>query len=202
MKAVQQLQDIVAKLRAPGGCPWDRAQTLTSLTPCIIEEAYELVSALESDNTQDIVDECGDFLLQVIMIATIAQEEKRFDLASIAKSSCEKMIRRHPHVFSTQKIDTVDEVVSQWESIKQTETVADSVMDTIPNLPALLKAQKIQKKASKVGFDWPDTAGAWNKVDEELNEFKHELNGQNNSKREEEAGDLLFALVNVLRRKY
>ena len=201
MPELSRLCDIVTTLRSPEGCPWDRAQTLTSLTPGIIEEAYELVDALESGNMPHIIEECGDVLLQVVMISRIASETKLFDLGTVATAASDKMIRRHPHVFADKTVSNVSEVLVEWESIKDLEKTTQGIMDDLPKLPALLRAQKIQKRASKVGFDWPDTAGAWEKVDEELNEFKNELKGQDKPKIEEEAGDLLFALVNVLRKE-
>tara|TARA_B100001989_G_C24509165_1_gene449400 strand:- start:257 stop:1015 length:759 start_codon:yes stop_codon:yes gene_type:complete len=201
MQEVAKLSAIVKTLRAPGGCPWDREQTFLSLIPCIIEEAYELVDALESGNINDIIEECGDSLLQVIMLATIAAETDRFNLGSIADAAAEKMIRRHPHVFADKQLNNVNEVLTQWDEIKQTEKTYDSVMDNIPQLPALLKAQKIQKRASKVGFDWPDTAGAIKKITEETAEFEQALQQQDTHDIEAEAGDLLFAIVNVLRKE-
>ena len=204
MQAINDLITLVEQLRAPDGCPWDREQTLQSLAPCIIEEAYELVDALDSNITEDIQDELGDALLHVIMLCVIANESQRFDLNDVATHVHEKMIRRHPHVFGDTQADTVDQVWKQWDRIKDSEKKqqrSSSIMAAIPKLPALLRAEKIQKKASRVGFDWPDLAGTLDKLDEELGEFKEELSQPNNAtKQEEEAGDLLFAFVNVLRK--
>ena len=200
MDPIEQLVNIVSQLRGPGGCPWDIEQTLTSLTPCIIEEAYELVDALESGNIDHIIEECGDVLLQVVMISCIANETNLFDLGNVATCVREKMIDRHPHVFGNKSIDTVDDVMVQWESIKDQKDKSVNVMDKIPALPALLKAEKIQKKASKQGFDWPDSEGAIDKVYEEFSELKDALKTLDQLDIEEEIGDLLFAMVNVCRK--
>ena len=202
MQSLDDLIKTVEKLRSPEGCPWDKEQTFKSLVPCIIEECYELVEAIESDTVDAIIEECGDVLLQVIMIATIAKETKTFSIQTIAEHVNEKMIRRHPHVFQKTTIKTSNEVLEQWDSIKEKEKQTTSKMDGIPHLPALIKAEKIQKKAAKSGFDWENTNDAIQKINEEINEFKEELKqDQNNEKIEEEAGDLLFAIINVLRKE-
>ena len=200
MQSIEQLVNIVSQLRAPGGCPWDQKQTLTSLAPCIIEEAYELVDALESGNIKHVIEECGDVLLQVVMISCIANETNLFDLGDVGTCVGKKMIDRHPHVFGNISLDTVDDVMVQWESIKDQQQKSDNIMENIPALPALLKAEKIQKKASKQGFDWPDSQGAIDKVYEEFSELKVALKTLDQSDIEEEIGDLLFAIVNVCRK--
>ena len=205
MKSIDDLIDLVKQLRAPDGCPWDKEQTLQSLAPCIIEEAYELVDALESNHTEHITEELGDALLHVVMLCVIGNETQRFSLTDVATNVHEKMVRRHPHVFGDNTtIDSVDKVWSQWDKIKEHEKKHHedtSIMANIPKLPALLRAEKIQKKASRVGFDWPDVAQTVEKLDEELAEFKAELTSNPNRERvEEEAGDMLFAFVNVLRK--
>lgn len=201
MHAISKLKDIVATLRSPNGCPWDKEQTFQSLIPCIIEEAYELVDAIESQDTQHIIEELGDVLLHVIMICHIATETSLFNLDIIADQASSKMIRRHPHVFGNKTASTVTDVLSHWEAAKDQETPHASSIKDIPNLPALLKAEKIQKKASKSGFDWPTIDGAIQKIHEELKEFEETLTQNNKTHREEEAGDLLFAVVNVLRKQ-
>jgi len=202
MYFLKKLTKTVEKLRSPTGCPWDKEQTFKSLIPCIIEECYELIEAIETDKNEHIIEECGDVLLQIIMIATIASETNIFSLETIAEHVNEKMIRRHPHVFSNAKITTSNDVINQWDKIKEKEKITQSTMDKIPQLPALLKAEKIQKKAAKAGFDWNHTDDAIKKITEETQEFKEELKkDHNHEKIEEEAGDLLFAIINVLRKE-
>ena len=202
MTSLNKLIKTVETLRSPEGCPWDKEQTFSSLIPCILEECYELVDAIEKKDTENIIEECGDVLLQIIMIATIATETQLFSLDTIADTVNTKMIRRHPHVFGDKKLDTSDEVLNQWEAIKKKEHSSTSIMDPLPQLPALQKAEKIQKRAAKQGFDWNTSQEAFEKVTEELAEFQTELTkSANHQLREEEAGDLLFAIVNVLRKE-
>lgn len=197
--AILALIDTVTLLRSEKGCPWDREQTMETLTPCIIEECHELVEAIESGNTSHIIEECGDVLLQIVMIATIATETQLFSLTDIATRINNKMIQRHPHVFSTQSLDNSAAVIEQWETIKQSEQQHTHTMDSVPALPALIQAEKIQKKAAKTGFDWPSSTGALNKVHEEIEEFNNSLSSMNLKEKTMEAGDLLFSLVNLLR---
>ncbi len=202
MTHLDQLIETVDILRSPQGCPWDREQTFNSLIPCIIEECYELVEAIETNITENIIEEAGDVLLQVIMIATIANETSTFSIQTIAETVNQKMIARHPHVFNKTTLNTADEVLKQWDDIKEREKPRQSQLDNIPPLPALIKAEKIQKRAAKDGFDWDKTTDAIKKVSEEIHEFSHELNKNNNQESlEEEAGDLLFAIINVLRKE-
>ncbi|MBH38506.1 nucleoside triphosphate pyrophosphohydrolase [bacterium] len=202
MKSLNELIKTIETLRSPQGCPWDKEQTFKTLIPCIIEECYELVEAIESDDSEHIIEECGDVLLQVVMIATIANETQLFSLQSIAEHVNTKMIKRHPHVFKHTTIKTSKDVLQQWESIKQKEKPSQSNMDNIPPLPALVKAEKIQKKAAQDGFDWNHTHDAIKKIKEEINEFNHELKQNHNQDTlEEEAGDLLFSIINVLRKE-
>jgi tetrapyrrole methylase family protein/MazG family protein len=210
-EALARLCAIVKVLRCPEGCPWDRVQTHESLIRGMIEEAYEVVEAIENKNVENLREELGDVLLQVVMHAEIADEEGLFSLREVAEDESEKMLRRHPHVFA-EKLEyqgenssmSVDNVLDLWENIKSAEKAKRPVkqaMDEIPRqLPALLRAEKIQKKAAKVGFDWPDVSGAFDKTAEELSELKEAFAGQQGQDRmREELGDLLFAVVNAAR---
>lgn len=198
---IKELLDIMTRLRSKDGCLWDQEQTHSSLRPYILEEAYELVEAITSKEPARIRDEVGDVLLQVVFHATIANEEGTFTFEDVVAGLCEKLIRRHPHVFSTDSVTSVSDVLQKWETIKQKEASHKerrSLLDGIPkSLPALLRAEKVQKKAAKVGFEWDQVEGAWEKVEEELMELKQCL--KDPEKAEEELGDVLFALVNVSR---
>lgn len=205
MKEIQQLLQTIARLRDPqDGCPWDLKQTHQSLTPYLLEEAYEAVEAIQVGDPAAIKDELGDVLLQVVLHAQIANEAGEFEFADVAASINDKMIRRHPHVFSDRKFSSQAEQKRFWEAEKQREkgalTAPASALDNVPvNLPALLKAEKIQKKAAQVGFDWDETAQVVEKVEEELAEMKAALINQDAVNLEEELGDLLFAIVNLTR---
>ncbi len=199
VRAPNTLGYITARLRAPGGCPWDREQTHASLTPYMIEEAYEAVDAIERDDAVDIVEELGDVLLQVVLHSQLAEEAGRFSLADVAEEVNRKLVRRHPHVFGDVAVSGSGEVLRNWEQIKRVEKGERraSVLDGIPPaLPALLLAQTVGRKAAKVGFDWPDAAGALNKVHEEIDEVKAAATDE---ERREEVGDLFFALTSVCR---
>ncbi len=204
VKAFEGLLDIISRLRGRNGCPWDRKQTHKSLKPYVIEEAYEVVSAIDSGDPSKLKDELGDLLLQVVLHAQIAKGSGKFGIEDVIKSISEKMVRRHPHVFSGKKASSVEQVWKNWEAIKKTENgPGGSILDTVPSaMPALYRAEKLQKKASRVGFDWDDVAGAWSKVHEEINEIRELLPGKkkNLSHLEEELGDLLFAVTNVTRK--
>jgi MazG family protein len=215
------LLSIMARLRAPGGCPWDREQTHASLIPYLIEEAYEYIEATERDDADDMREELGDVLLQVVFHAQVAQEAGTFDIDGVVHTIAEKLVRRHPHVFAdTAGIKTADQVTAQWDEIKKTEkagkaaeadttskaTKAPSLLGDIPRgLPPLHKAMKISKRAVKVGFEWPNWQGVAAKVREELAEFEVEAealtrNGENSVDRaalELELGDLMFSVVNL-----
>ena len=187
----------VKKLREPDGCPWDIEQTFESLCPHVIEEAYELVDALQKNDMAELKEELGDVLLHVVMLANMAEEQNAFSVYDVAQTINEKMITRHPHVFGDAKVDSVDDVWTNWESIKKKERTTGA-MSTVPNaLPALLQSQKIQKRASRLGFDWPDDEGPLEKIHEEIKEFQEATTPEH---REEEAGDILFAVVNYLRK--
>lgn len=195
------------KLRAPGGCPWDAEQTIDSLRRYILEEAHELVEAIEDKDPRGICEECGDVLLQVVFIATIAAEQGIFGMDDITRGICRKLVTRHPHVFGDVSVSDASEVSRNWEKIKAGERKhrkSDaSAMAGIPRaLPGLLRAYRIQERAAKKGFDWDpgDRDSVRAKVLEELTEFEAEIDGGNARVAEEEFGDLLFALVNVSRR--
>ncbi len=197
---------VVNRLRDPGGCPWDRAQTHESLRKFLLEETYEVLEAIDQKDSVALRDELGDLLLQILLHARIAEEKNEFNLGQVADGLAEKMIRRHPHVFGEKKLDTAEEVVHAWEKTKNREKPKDSVLDGIPKeLPALQKSLKIIEKVSKVGFQWEDLTGPLEKVKEELQEFLIEVEAHQNSKLNEkqlekvesELGDLFFTLANV-----
>ena len=191
------------RLMEPDGCPWDRKQTHQSLAAHMLEEAYELVDAIENGSIQEVSEELGDVLLQVLLHSQIAARSQEFTLEQVAQTLNEKLVRRHPHVFSDQKTDSADAVQGIWEQVKQKERAAkeesgrrEGLLDSIPkNLPALSQAQKIAHRAAKVGFIWESTQGVLDKVDEEIGEFLAEEPGSQG--RQEEFGDLLFALCTL-----
>src|SRR6266702_3509027 len=197
-----QLCDIVAKLRAPGGCPWDREQTHESLLAAVIEEAYEVTEAARAKNDAHFCEELGDLLLLVVMHAEIASEAGRFNIDEIIRDISNKLIRRHPHVFGTSDARDSGAVLKQWEAIKREEKKADShYFASLPKaLPALLRAQKAQSKAARVNFDWTELGGVMAKVEEELRETKEAIQSQQHERIEDEIGDLLFAVVNLARK--
>jgi MazG family protein len=196
---IDRLKQIVQRLRAPDGCPWDREQTHESLKPHVIEECYELIDAIDDKDDQGMLEELGDLLLQVVLHAQMASEEGRFDFDSVADVISEKLIRRHPHVFGDTKLATSDAVLKQWEAIKRREkTERASALDGVPRgLPALARAQKTQSKAARVGFDWANAEGSLQKVKEEIEELERVETGE---KLAEELGDLLFSVVNFARK--
>ncbi len=196
------LVGIMARLRALDGCPWDREQTHESILSCLIEEAYEFIDAVERRDLPNMREELGDLLLQVVFHSQMAQEANTFDLNGVIQDICEKLVRRHPHVFGEQRLEKADEVVVQWEAIKKTEkgnaVKEHGALGEVPkHLPALLKALKISKRAVKVGFEWPDLKGVAAKVREELAEFEAEAESGGREAQEEELGDLLFSVVNL-----
>lgn len=193
---------IIAELRGPNGCPWDKEQTHQSLKKYLIEECYELLEAIDKDNIDHIIEELGDVLLQVVLHAQIGEDEGMFSIDDVIKGVAEKMVRRHPHVFGQQSVADSEEVLANWEEIKKKEKGTreeQSILDAVASsLPALSKAYHLQKKAAKVGFDWPTVEGAWDKVKEELREFEDEIAvNKDHSYIMKEFGDLLFAFVNV-----
>lgn len=197
------LTDVVRMLREPGGCPWDIEQSHESLTSNMLEEAYEAVAAIQSGDRKHLEEELGDVLLQVVLHAQIASEGRHFDLSSIARCITEKLIRRHPHVFADVVAEDTATVLKNWDAIKAEEKgtqAPKSMLEKVgEGLPALLRAQKIQSKAAKVGFDWPDLAGVRAKVVEELEEVDDALASKDTSAQAAEIGDLLFATVNLAR---
>ncbi|MDX9866429.1 MAG: nucleoside triphosphate pyrophosphohydrolase [Kiritimatiellia bacterium] len=197
------LDEVMRRLRAPGGCPWDREQTLQTLKPCLLEEAYELLEAMDSGDPAHHCEELGDVLLQVVFQCAIREEEGRFTFDEVARTLADKLIRRHPHVFGEVRVGSSGQVLRNWEAIKQTEPgkpVNRSALDGVPrSLPALLKAQRMQAKASRVGFDWQNAAGATAKVGEELAELQEAAAAGDPQRVTEEMGDLLFSLVNTCR---
>jgi MazG family protein len=181
---ISTLIDIVKRLRAPNGCPWDREQTFQSLTPHIIEEAYELVDAIEKESFSDIKEELGDVLLHVVMLSELAAEKNEFSISDVARQVAEKMIRRHPHVFADTKVDSVADVWKNWDAIKKQEKNQNNLIDAIPkNLPALMQAALIQKRVSRIGFDWADIQGPIDKIYEELNEVQQQIKENKNDKK-------------------
>jgi MazG family protein len=200
--SVERLREIVSRLRAPDGCPWDREQTHASLRADLIEEAFEVVDAIDRHDDAHLSEELGDLLLQVVMHCQIASEENRFDLEKIASGIAEKLVRRHPHVFGGAKLEGSDAVLKQWDEIKHAEKGApSSILDGItPALPALMRAQKVQTRAARAGFDWPDVRGVVEKIHEEVAELETALTQNHRESIEDELGDLLFSVVNLARK--
>ena len=197
----QQLCEIVAKLRAPAGCPWDREQTHESLLPALIEEAYEVAEAVRAEDDVNFREELGDLLLLIVMHAEIAREAGRFNIDDVLSDVTKKLIRRHPHVFGKSDARDSGAVLKQWESIKRTEKTGKHYLDGLPAaLPALMRAQKAQSKAARVNFDWANVRDIIAKVDEEPGELKDALTSENPQSIEDEIGDLLFAVVNLARK--
>jgi len=200
----ERLLDIMRSLRGPSGCPWDRQQTPTSLKPFLIEEAYEVIEAIESGRADALREELGDLMLQVVFHTEVAAERGDFAMGDVLAALVDKLINRHPHVFGDHTVATPGEALAQWEAIKQREAAAGgrhrSLIDGVPRaLPALLRAQRIQSKAARVHFDWPDARAAWTKVDEEVREAGAALAAGDRDRFQEELGDTLFSLVNVAR---
>ncbi|HHT74046.1 MAG TPA: nucleoside triphosphate pyrophosphohydrolase [Firmicutes bacterium] len=200
---LERLLKIMEKLRSPEGCPWDREQTHKTLKRYLIEEAYEVLEAIDSGDPELLGEELGDVLLQVVFHAQIAKELGAFTMDDVIDSICEKLIRRHPHVFADTEVESVGEVMRNWDAIKKMEKHGrerTSILDGVPKeFPALMRAEKIQKKAAKVGFEWDDIHGAFGKVGEELEELRTALDSEDGEKIKDEFGDVLFALVNVAR---
>jgi len=201
---LERLRAIMARLRAPDGCPWDREQTFSSIAPFTIEEAYEVDEAIRQGDRESLKDELGDLLFQVIFHSRLAEEEGAFDLNDVAVAMADKLIRRHPHVFADAEFDSEEAQTASWEAIKAAERAnkgAQSTLDDVPlALPALARATKLGKRASRVGFDWPDTAGPLDKIREELDELDEAIQeDQGQDRLEAELGDLLFAVTNVAR---
>jgi len=196
-----KLCEIVAQLRAPGGCPWDREQTHESLLPQLIEEAYEVAGAVGAKDDANFREELGDLLLLIVMHAEIAREAGRFNIDNVIGDATEKLIRRHPHVFGKSDARDSRAVLKQWESIKRAEKTGKHYLDDLPvALPALMRAQKAQSKAARVNFDWTELRDVIAKIEEEVAEAKSAISSQDRQAIEDEIGDLLFAVVNLARK--
>jgi len=209
-KEFDELVDLIARLRAPGGCPWDREQTHQSLKPMMLEEAYEVVEAIDEGNDEELAGELGDLLLQVVFHSDIAAEEDRFTVTDVIERVSSKMVRRHPHVFGLETAETSGEVLKNWEAIKAAELSAKgkavegegSMLDSVSSkLPAVMEAFQMTTKVSRVDFDWPDVASVLEKLDEEVGELKEAVASDpaNHQEIAGEVGDLLFVAVNVAR---
>ncbi|MBA3923499.1 MAG: nucleoside triphosphate pyrophosphohydrolase [Nostocaceae cyanobacterium] len=206
IQALQELIDVVAKLRSPdGGCPWDLAQTPQTLTPYVIEEAYEVVDAIKSGDQNAIAEELGDLLLQVVLQAQIASESGQFSLAEVATGITQKLIRRHPHVFGDVKVENAEEVRQNWEEIKAAEKGASAAKLSAKlkryaqTLPPMTAAMKISQKAAAVGFEWENIDGVWAKFNEELTEFQQAIALESPERQESELGDVLFSVIQLAR---
>ena len=207
LEPIDRLRAIVRILRGPGGCPWDIEQTQKSLIPNILEEAYEAADAIRSGNKNNVIEELGDLLLQVVMQSEIASESDDFFLEDVAIAISDKLIRRHPHVFGDDQLNDTESVLNKWEEIKRSEKGNQKkyILDGVTNgLPSLIKAHEIQKKVEKVGFDWPEARSVIPKIREELDEVEEAINeggaNQQNENLAEEIGDLLFAVTNLTRK--
>lgn len=207
MSALEELLEIMAQLRhQKTGCEWDRAQTFASIAPYTIEEAYEVADAIERNDLSDLKDELGDLLFQVVFHSQMAQEQNAFNFDDVANSIVSKMIRRHPHIFGDVTYNSPEEVKAAWEMEKARErtqknsaTINSALDDVALSLPALSRAEKIQKRAARVGFDWPEVEPVWDKLNEEIVEVREAVENQDASAIEDEIGDLLFTAVNLAR---
>lgn len=200
---INDLKKTMSFLRGPDGCPWDRKQTHMSIRECVIEEAYEVVEAIENDDIENMVEELGDLLLQVVFHSQIADEEGYFNFEDVTKNICEKLIRRHPHVFKVKTAVDEEQVLQTWEEIKNLEKQVESYTGKLHKIPKamspLSRGYKIQKVAAEIGFDWPDIKGAVAKVNEELQELMEAYESMEKDRIEEELGDLFFSLINFSR---
>jgi tetrapyrrole methylase family protein/MazG family protein/ATP diphosphatase len=202
MSSIHRLLQIMARLRSPGGCPWDLEQDFKTIAPYTIEEAYEVADAIEREDLGDLRDELGDLLFQVVFHAQMAQERRAFGFGDVVDAICDKMERRHPHVFGNATIADAQAQTVAWEEQKrrERESKGGSVLANVPvGLPALTRADKIGKRAAAVGFEWPDAMGALDKVEEEIGELRAAIAGGETADMEAELGDLLYSVVNVCR---
>ncbi|MBN2655230.1 MAG: nucleoside triphosphate pyrophosphohydrolase, partial [Nitrospirae bacterium] len=201
MENFKKLVDIMTALRSKNGCPWDREQTRASLTPFLVEETYEVLDAIERNNPDEIKEELGDLLFQIIFHCQVAKEAGEFDINDVINIISQKMIHRHPHVFGDEKFETSEEVLKQWEERKKEEgKQRNSILEGIPSqMPALLRAQRIQSRAARVGFDWDKKDDVVKKLDEEITEFKEALGSEDQNAMQDELGDVFFSLVNIAR---
>ena len=200
---IDDLLEIMRDLRKPGGCPWDREQDHHSIRNDFIEETYEAIDAIDRESTVDMCEELGDVLLQVVFHSQIEAEKNGFDFQDVCDGICKKLIERHPHVFGEISVKNSREVLENWDMIKQKSKHQTTFTDTLKSVPmsfpALMRADKVQKRAKKAGFDWDNVKDASKKLDEELEEFKEALLENDGAQAEEEFGDLLFSMVNVSR---
>ena len=200
---IDDLVQIIRLLRGEGGCPWDMQQTHQSIRNNVIEEAYEVADAVDTNDKAALCEELGDLLMQVVFHARIAEESGDFNLDQVADEVCQKLVHRHPHVFGTVKADTVGQVLDNWDAIKMEEknqqTYPDTLLSVPRAFPGIMRAAKVQKRAAKVGFDWPDSNGAWDKLNEEIAEVREAERSGDADALVDEVGDLLFSVVNVTR---
>jgi tetrapyrrole methylase family protein / MazG family protein len=204
-EAIERLLEIMERLRGPGGCPWDREQTLRTLRPYVLEETYEVLEAIDAGDPREHCEELGDLLLQIVFQAQLTKEEGKFDFADVAQAISNKLVSRHPHVFGTSEVKDAEGVLRQWAALKREEKKAkgggESVLEGVPReMPALARADRLTEKASRIGFDWPDAAGARAKLAEELGELDRALASGDRDAIESELGDLLFAAANLARK--
>ncbi|MGZ5476799.1 MAG: nucleoside triphosphate pyrophosphohydrolase [Thermoanaerobaculia bacterium] len=202
-RSFDDLVSLMKTLRGPDGCPWDRRQTLPDLKPFVIEEAYEVVDAVDRDDRQALMEEVGDLLLESVFIAEITREEGSFDIYDSITAIHDKLVRRHPHVFADVEANDAEQVLVNWEKQKNEERKAEnkSVLSGVPAaLPAALKASRLTEKAARVGFDWRKTDDVFDKLDEEIGELREAVKGGDTSHIEDEMGDLLFTIANIARR--
>ncbi len=203
MEEKKTFEDIVLlarRLRAPGGCPWDREQTLSSLRAYVLEEAYEVIQAIELEDTDGLIEELGDFLFQVVFISQIASEEGRFSIGDVTHKLHNKLVRRHPHVFGEKKAEDAADALRTWNAEKLKEKKGKTSLEEIPRaMPSLMRAQRAGEKAARAGFCWSDAASALDKVKEELLELECEIEAGERDRSREEWGDLVFSVVNVAR---
>jgi MazG family protein len=202
-RSFDELVKLMTTLRGPNGCPWDREQTLDDLKPFVIEEAYEVVDAIDRNDRRALREEVGDLLMEAVFIAEIAQEEGSFDIYDSVTAIHDKLVRRHPHVFADVEVGSADEVITNWEKLKNEERKAEnkSVLSGVPQaLPALLKGARLTEKAARVGFDWRRTEDVFHKVEEEIAELRQAVARGDKAEIQSELGDLLFTLANVARK--
>lgn len=202
-RSFDELVQLMTRLRGPNGCPWDRKQTLASLKPFIIEESYEVVDAIDRDDRAALAEELGDFLLQAVFVAEITREEGSFDIGDAITAIHDKLVHRHPHVFGDVVANDAEQVLVNWEKLKNEERKAEnkSVLAGVPQtLPALLKASRLTEKAARVGFDWRRTEDVFEKLDEEIGEVREAIASGDEAKIHDEIGDLLFTIANIARK--
>ena len=204
-QAIERLLGIMARLRGPDGCPWDREQTLRTLRPYVLEETYEVLEAIDGGDPREHCEELGDLLLQIVFQAQLASEEGRFDFADVAQAIGDKLVSRHPHVFGDAEVKDAEGVKLQWAAIKKKENQAKgggrSVLEGVPReMPSLARAERLAEKASRIGFDWPAPEGARAKIAEELAELDAAMSSGDRAAVEDEIGDVLFAVANLARK--